>query len=147
MQLRKESANHKAFCDSISELCKGVLALVAKGQNYGNAIAKLFGIAGFNSIGPQDLVHFFAFRKTLLELLPSNQITFDLLKDHDISLGDINSVFQDRKSFFYGGKDEFGKNMVQCTKYRFQTNPGDTSFKINPKYQDSAFILSLVDQV
>ena len=52
-------------------------------------------------------------------MVPYNTITFEMLKDYEISYSTVSSIFSDRKSYFYGGKEKFKTLLLSSTRFRF----------------------------
>lgn len=147
IQIRKDYPQYKTFCEKLSSLCKNINTLVEKGNNYGNAIAKLIGISGYNSMNADSTKTWMKFRKFIQDMVPYNTITLDLLKDHEIAYSTVSSIFSDRKSYFYGGKEKFKTLLLSSTRFKFHMIGGRMMIKNKIDQCENNFVKALVENV
>lgn len=147
IQMQKDTPKYKDYCEKISRICKDVSKLVEKGANYANAIAKLFGICGYKALGNESVRVWMKFRKFLQEMVPYNTFTLEVIKDHEISYSAVSALFNDRKSYFYGGKEKFKTLLLSTTRFKFHMIDGRMMLKQKIDENENNFVKTLVENV
>lgn len=144
--MKREMNNYHDFCIKLSEICKNLTVLASKGNNYARSICKLLGIGGYSMIPYSAIDDFAKFRKMVKDTIPGKIISFDVLREHDITFDSISQIFREKKSLFYQKSDAFKKKLLGISRFKF-TQEGDQIKIDKSKVSNNPFLVTLINRV
>lgn len=146
VNMKKEINNYKIFCYSLSTICKNLVSLSQKGNNYAKSMCKLLGIGGYSMISYSAIIDFLKFRKIIKDTIPGKNISYDTIKEHEISFGSIKRIFNERKGMFYQKGQKFKKTLLGISRFKFNLVAGEMKIDLT-KVSNNPFLVSLLNKV